>query len=492
MSKRAGLGGGPGALIAGAAAAAAVLVAALYLAGVFRPDAPDTPVPQPATHDTGDAVPAASGTATPGDVPAEAASPEIAAPDTVTPPTVTPDSPTDTAAAPGTTPATEAPRKPALAGVPAISTFRLDPDGRMLVAGRAEPGWDVSVLVDEEALATLRPDDRGEFVAFLDLPPSAEPRILSLRMRDPASGAEVVSDDEIIIAPTPPRAVAALDEPAGAGGGPERAAPMAPSAGEGAGDEPRADTAAPPEMRDRTTGETSAESADSGQAAEPRTPETADVAAETGAPAPDHAEPGVSGSESVAAAEPVAGLATEPAGSQAVLLSDRSGVRVIQPPVAAGTPPEVMSVVALDAISYDAQGDVALSGRAPGDGFVRVYIDNTPVVTAPVAPDGSWDAELPPVDAGVYTLRVDQVDEGGTVVSRVETPFKREDRSLLAADRIGRRIEAITVQPGNTLWAISRDRYGEGILYVRIFEANRDRIRDPDLIYPGQVFTVPQ
>ncbi|MCZ7676017.1 MAG: LysM peptidoglycan-binding domain-containing protein [Roseovarius sp.] len=71
-------------------------------------------------------------------------------------------------------------------------------------------------------------------------------------------------------------------------------------------------------------------------------------------------------------------------------------------------------------------------------------------------------------------------------------PFKREDRSLLAADRIGRRIEAITVQPGNTLWAISRDRYGEGILYVRIFEANRDRIRDPDLIYPGQVFTVPQ
>jgi len=39
--------------------------------------------------------------------------------------------------------------------------------------------------------------------------------------------------------------------------------------------------------------------------------------------------------------------------------------------------------------------------------------------------------------------------------------------------------------------AISREHYGEGILYVRVFEANRDRIRDPDLIYPGQVFALP-
>jgi nucleoid-associated protein YgaU len=48
-----------------------------------------------------------------------------------------------------------------------------------------------------------------------------------------------------------------------------------------------------------------------------------------------------------------------------------------------------------------------------------------------------------------------------------------------------------TVQPGATLWAIAEERYGSGILYLKVFEANRDRIRDPDLIYPGQVFTVP-
>jgi nucleoid-associated protein YgaU len=52
-------------------------------------------------------------------------------------------------------------------------------------------------------------------------------------------------------------------------------------------------------------------------------------------------------------------------------------------------------------------------------------------------------------------------------------------------------VVAVTVQPGSTLWAIATERYGEGIRYVQVFEANRDKIRDPDLIYPGQVFELP-
>ncbi|RUS60669.1 LysM peptidoglycan-binding domain-containing protein [Pseudorhodobacter sp. E13] len=50
----------------------------------------------------------------------------------------------------------------------------------------------------------------------------------------------------------------------------------------------------------------------------------------------------------------------------------------------------------------------------------------------------------------------------------------------------------VTVQPGFTLWAIARDQFGDGILYVQVYEANKDRIRDPDLIYPGQVFALPE
>ena len=150
-----------------------------------------------------------------------------------------------------------------------------------------------------------------------------------------------------------------------------------------------------------------------------------------------------------------------------------------------------MSTVALDAITYNEEGEVELTGRAKGDGFVRVYLDNAPITTSRITEDGNWRSELPEVDTGVYTLRIDEVDADGNVMSRVETPFKREDQALLSTRDTSRKIQAITVQPGNTLWAISREKYGEGLLYVRIFEANRDRIRDPDLIYPGQVFTVP-
>lgn len=183
--------------------------------------------------------------------------------------------------------------------------------------------------------------------------------------------------------------------------------------------------------------------------------------------------------------------APEPETPPTLLASDNEGVRVL-------TGPEVLDRVAIDTISYDNAGDVALAGRGTGGeagGFVRVYLDNTPITTSRVRADGSWRVTLPRVDKGVYTLRVDEVDGAGEVTSRAETPFLREDREAL--DKASNATEGdgpvriVTVQPGNTLWQIARDRYGEGILYVRVFDANRGQIRDPDLIYPGQVFDLP-
>jgi len=175
-----------------------------------------------------------------------------------------------------------------------------------------------------------------------------------------------------------------------------------------------------------------------------------------------------------------------------VLLANDQGVRVLQP---AENGPDAMRNVVIDTISYDAEGEVQLSGRGTDAGFVRVYLDNRPVLTTQINDGGAWHLQLPDVDTGVYTLRVDQVDASGTVTSRAETPFKRETAEVLANAQTtvpAQQVTAVTVQPGSTLWAIARDRYGDGMLYVRVFEANRDNIRNPDLIYPGQVFTVPE
>jgi nucleoid-associated protein YgaU len=49
----------------------------------------------------------------------------------------------------------------------------------------------------------------------------------------------------------------------------------------------------------------------------------------------------------------------------------------------------------------------------------------------------------------------------------------------------------VIIQPGNNLWQISRVIYGRGVEYTVIYQANRDQIRNPNLIYPGQILTTP-
>jgi nucleoid-associated protein YgaU len=66
----------------------------------------------------------------------------------------------------------------------------------------------------------------------------------------------------------------------------------------------------------------------------------------------------------------------------------------------------------------------------------------------------------------------------------------RSDGSSLSAVLEPRKSTA-TVARGDSLWRISRQAYGEGTRYSLVFRANRDRIRNPDRIYPGQVFVLP-
>ena len=48
-----------------------------------------------------------------------------------------------------------------------------------------------------------------------------------------------------------------------------------------------------------------------------------------------------------------------------------------------------------------------------------------------------------------------------------------------------------TVQRGDTLWAIAKKYYGDGSKYPKIYNANTDKIKNPSLIYAGQILTIP-
>ena len=365
---------------------------------------------------------------------------------------------------------------------PEFDVVRVEPDGTTLIAGSSAPDSEVIIVMDGAEIGRATSDAGGGFVSFLSLPPSADARVLSL-VSHGAQG-EVPSEAEVILAPaTPVEPVEAQADPESGettAEGTQTAETVAEAENSGAEatlaeEQTEIAMAATAPTQPQISAEAPVQPAEAEttvtDAAEPAEPQQQ---AEALSPEPEEADPELA--------------------AVAVLRADASGVELLQP-APGDASPEAMSAVALDTISYSDQGDVQLSGRAPGQGFVRVYLDNTAVTTLPVDPDGRWRGDLPEVDTGVYTLRIDQVDADGTVTSRVETPFKREEPQVLTAALASQDtqapVRAVTVQTGNTLWAIARDRYGDGLLYVRVFEANRNSIRDPDLIYPGQIFTLP-
>lgn len=160
--------------------------------------------------------------------------------------------------------------------------------------------------------------------------------------------------------------------------------------------------------------------------------------------------------------------------------------RVLQGP---GVPSDAGNLV-LQSVDYDANGNLIISGKADPGAAIRVYLSGKPVGDAVADATGHW--ELRPtavIEPGHYALRIDQLDAAGKVVARVELPFERgEPGAVLEALKKGK----VVIQPGNNLWNIARSLYGSGFSYTVIYEANKDQIRDPNLIYPGQVLATPK
>lgn len=193
-------------------------------------------------------------------------------------------------------------------------------------------------------------------------------------------------------------------------------------------------------------------------------------------------------------------------------------------------------LVSIDAVDYDPAGNIVFSGQGNEGNTARLYIDNTFIGDAPVGADGRWTfSATTAVAPGVHTLRVDGLDADGKVLNRVEVPFVREEQKKVAdatqaepatppaapatpeaatpeattktdaettADAGTTQQPAATtpakpkegrvvIQPGNNLWRISRVLYGDGSKFTMLYEANKDQIRDPNRIYPGQVFKTP-
>ncbi|ODA94392.1 peptigoglycan-binding protein LysM [Mesorhizobium sp. SEMIA 3007] len=388
------------------------------------------------------------------------------------------------AAAPATeatAPAAPAPAAPAAAGptAPTFDVVRVEGNGSIVIAGNAAPNSKVEILSGTTVLGSTMAGPDGAFVIVLDDP--LKPGDYTITLHSTVGTVVTVSVQTAVVSV------------------PKNAAGQVLAMVEEPGKPAELLTVPAPETK-------------------PAAPATGDQAAAPAAPAP------------APAAQAPATAAPAPAAPAT-------------PPAAVAGPKIVVEAVEIDG------NKIFVAGLADPGRKVRAYANDILLGDALTSPDGHFLIEATrDIPVGSYTIHVDGLDADGVkVVARAAVPFEREPGEAVAAvapagtkpadakpaetkpaapaaaeapaapaapaaeapavvaattppsdvpEAVAPKLEhadgAVIIRRNDTLWRISRRVYGHGVRYSTIYLANQDQIRDPDHIWPGQVFKVPE
>ena len=165
------------------------------------------------------------------------------------------------------------------------------------------------------------------------------------------------------------------------------------------------------------------------------------------------------------------------------------------------------SQVAVHSVEASLGGRLVAKGVAAPNTVVRLYLSGAYVGDAKTKADGRWSLTIEHgMTPGAYEMRADEIDPADAkVAARAEAPFNYPAASAApapsaapgapapsSADVVLDSIRTHHVETGHTLWGISQKYYGDGSRYQVIYAANSNQIRNPSLIYPGQVFVIPK
>ena len=147
-----------------------------------------------------------------------------------------------------------------------------------------------------------------------------------------------------------------------------------------------------------------------------------------------------------------------------------------------------IAALAPSAIVWRDASRILISGTSRGGVRVTVNDAKGQFGEALVLADGAWQvAGSLDMDIAVNHLRFALFDEANHIIARYDLPVKARD---LAKGQDGSPL--VVVNKGDMLWRIAYHQLGEGVKYVDIVRRNQQDINDPDLIYPKQIFAVPQ
>ena len=192
-------------------------------------------------------------------------------------------------------------------------------------------------------------------------------------------------------------------------------------------------------------------------------------------------------------------------------------------------PKPMAGAVAVESVEIEPGGKFHASGRARPGAAMRLYLNDAFVASVMAGADGRFAVTINKgVAPGSYRVRLDEVEpNSGAVRARAEVPFNVPDTAVTASvpaqsttskqpniaagqqpqlaaaaatvppdggspsTVVVPKIATTTVSRGDSLWRLSRLTYGAGTRYAVIYKANREQIRNPNLIHPGQIFVLP-
>ena len=367
--------------------------------------------------------------------------------------------------------------------------MRVEPTGEAVVAGQAAPGSKVDILDGPATVATATANDRGEWAMALGNALKPGTHDLAIRTTSKDGAVSTLSDERVAVEVPKPGSKDVLvvlnspDKPSRVFELPKATEPAASGGKQvAAAGEPAAQPATP-----KTGGEQVA-------ALEPKTP---------AAQSPDLVSPPPQTGK--AGSAPTASATTPPAAGGNAPAEKPAATAAAQEPAPAKPAPPTPEV-AVSAVEADTAGTLYVAGTAKTDQTVRVYLDDKPLGEAKPSPSGTWLVEVHhEVPPGTYKVRADQISgPSGKVIARAEVPFDRkidvaslkasgDTAAAATADVSGQlpQVHTVIIKRGDNLWTIARDTWGRGITWSTLYQANKDQIRNPHWIYPGQVFIMP-
>ncbi|MDQ0394255.1 LysM peptidoglycan-binding domain-containing protein [Labrys monachus] len=348
------------------------------------------------------------------------------------------------AATPGSAGKTEAAKTPSRANA-AIRTVEADENGRFFVTGTAEPGATIRIYLNDTPVATVTAAKDGSFGLTIEKGMLAGNYRVRVDDVAPATG-RVLTRAEVpfamtdrTLAASAPTVVAAASQPPRPASTPAGAPAAQASAHNAAVTAPALPRQ---EMQPDATAVAPAVKPAAAVGSTPARPALTPAAPSNG-PVADGATP---------SAEKMAASPAGPAVDQAAAPSEKPVASSDGQPAGHAVPP-VPSAAQSSTAGATAEGSAARPAQTPPASGSRTTPETAPV---PVDEAKPTQAAAPPSVAVIPEIRT------------------------------------TTIVRGDNLWRISRKAYGRGIRYTWIYDANTDQIRDPNRIYPGQIFVIPQ